>query len=104
MRGDALAQLNVLTKISKVQEREPRAGHQVFIDVPLHKEPLDRRGVQRPSHHRVPRVHELQKPMVDSRATDASNAWRVTRLSPRWTQSSRLQHVELQQTRPTMNH
>jgi hypothetical protein len=24
--------------VKNVQEREPRAGHQVFIDVPLHKE------------------------------------------------------------------
>jgi hypothetical protein len=35
-----LAQLNVLMRMSKVQEMEPRASHQVFIDVPLHKEPL----------------------------------------------------------------
>jgi hypothetical protein len=40
MRGDALAQLNVLTRMSKVQEKKPRASHQVFIDVPLRKEPL----------------------------------------------------------------
>jgi hypothetical protein len=40
MSEDALAQLNVLTGTSKVQEWEPRAGHQVFIEVPLRKEPL----------------------------------------------------------------
>jgi hypothetical protein len=40
MRGDALAQLNVLTSMSNVQELEPRASHQVFIDVPLRIEPL----------------------------------------------------------------
>jgi hypothetical protein len=37
MRGDALAQLNVFTRMSKVQEREPRAGHQIFIDIPFSK-------------------------------------------------------------------
>jgi hypothetical protein len=34
---DALAQLNVLTRMSKLQESEPKDGQQVFIDVPLHK-------------------------------------------------------------------
>jgi hypothetical protein len=70
MRGNDLAQLNVLTRMSKVQEMEPRASHQVFIDVPLHKEPLGKfRGRQtrlsltrqtscpRLSPHRMPRVH-----------------------------------------------
>jgi hypothetical protein len=70
MRGDVLAQLNVLTRMSKVQEMEPRAGHLVFIDVPLHKEPLGKFcGRQtrlsltrqtlcpRPSPLRVPHVH-----------------------------------------------
>jgi hypothetical protein len=37
MRGDALAQLNVLTRMSKVPERELRAGQEVFIDILLHK-------------------------------------------------------------------
>jgi hypothetical protein len=40
MKGDALAQFNVLTRMSKVQKREPKAGHQVFIEVPHQKEPL----------------------------------------------------------------
>jgi hypothetical protein len=59
----------------------------------------DRCGIQRPSHLCVPCVHELQNPTVDSRGTDASNAWRVTRPLPRRTQSSKPQSTELQQTR-----
>jgi hypothetical protein len=70
MRGDALAQLNMLISMTNVQGSEPRAGHQVFIDVPLRKEPLGKFcGRQtclslsrqmlcpRPSPLRVPRVH-----------------------------------------------
>jgi hypothetical protein len=34
MRGDALAQLNVLTSMSNVQEGEPRVGHQVYRRTP----------------------------------------------------------------------
>jgi hypothetical protein len=77
MRGDALAQLNVLTSMSNVQEYSPRAGQHIYIDVPLRKEPLSslRERQTRLSHHRqtqcprlshmiTPRVHELRNPTV----------------------------------------
>jgi hypothetical protein len=73
MRGDALAQLNVLTRMSKVQESSPRASQHIYIEVPLRKEPLGtmRRRQTRLSHHRqtscprllhtiTPRVLELR--------------------------------------------
>jgi hypothetical protein len=58
MRGDALAQLNVLTSMSNVQENSPRAGQHIYIDVPLRIEPLaihwvffggDRQSVAKPT-------------------------------------------------------
>jgi hypothetical protein len=69
MRGDALAQLNVLTSMSNVQARETRASHQVFIDVPLQKESLSSLcGRQtRLSHHRqtmCPRLSHTIAPCV----------------------------------------
>jgi hypothetical protein len=78
MRGDALAQHNVLTRMSKVQERELRASHQVFMDVPLHKEPLGKfcgrqtrllltrqTSCPRPSLLQVPRVPNFEYSMVE---------------------------------------
>jgi hypothetical protein len=40
MRGEALAQLNMLTSISNVQERLLGAGQQVYIGAPERIEPL----------------------------------------------------------------
>jgi hypothetical protein len=40
MREDALAQLNVLTRMLKVQESSLRASQHIYIEVPLRKEPL----------------------------------------------------------------
>jgi hypothetical protein len=48
----------------------------------------------RPSHQRTPRVHALQKPMVDSHPTDASYARAPGRLSHRQTQSSKRQFAK----------
>jgi hypothetical protein len=74
MRGDALAQLNVLTSMSNIQEYSPRAGQHIYIDVSLRIEPLSKfHGRQtrlsltrqipclRPSPLRVPRVHGVFK-------------------------------------------
>jgi hypothetical protein len=36
----ALAQLKMLTRMSKCQESSPRAGQHIYIDVPLRIEPL----------------------------------------------------------------
>jgi hypothetical protein len=54
-----LDQLNVLTRMSKVQEWEPRVGHQVFIDVPLRKESL---GSLRDQQTRLSLTQQTQRP------------------------------------------
>jgi hypothetical protein len=69
MRGDALAQLNVLTRMSKVQESSPRVGQHIYIEVPIRKESLGtlRRRQTRLSHHRqtpCPRLSHMIVPCV----------------------------------------
>jgi hypothetical protein len=59
-----LAQLKMLTRMSKYLEREPKAGQQVFIDVPLRIELLyPYRGHQT----RLSRGHQMQHTTFDAR-------------------------------------
>jgi hypothetical protein len=98
MRGDALAQLNVLISMSNVQECSPRAGQQVFIDVLLRKEPLGKFRGRHPTDvvpasiaplsAMRPRTFKLQRSLANPMDTSFANDHGVSRVDGRGPKSS----------------